>query len=98
MTKENFNKLLETIEAHSAFITNIYKDYGIDFTNSPLIDIESQVEKCLKAHFNDESDWIGYWMWDLDFGKKWKEGMVADEYGKDIPLKTSDDLWNLLNK
>ena len=98
MTKEIFNQLLKAVEAHSTFITNIYKDYGIDFTNSPLVGIENQVEKCLKAHFKDKSDWISYWMWELDFGKKWKEGVLTDEYGKDIPLRTSDDLWNLLNK
>lgn len=61
------------------------------------MEIESEVTKYLKAQFNDEFDWISYWMWELNFGENWKPGTVT-ENGNDIPLKTIDDLWNLLTK
>ena len=40
-------------------------------------------------------DDITYYMWELDFGKKWAPGMVTFE-DKDIPLRNSSDLWELI--
>ena len=97
MTKENFSELINAVKNHSEYIWNLYKDYGIDFVNSPVMEIESEVTKYLKTQFNDEFDWISYWMWELNFGENWKPGTIT-ENGKDIPLKTIDDLWNLLTK
>ena len=97
MTKENFSELINAVRNHSEHICNLYKDYGIDFVNSPVMEIESEITKYLKAQFDDKCDWIGYWMWELNFGEKWKPGTVT-ENGNDIPLNTIDDLWNLLTK
>lgn len=47
----------------------------------------------------DESRWIDYWMWELDFGKKYTVGTVTEEInGKkvNIPLKTIRNLYNAL--
>lgn len=44
----------------------------------------------------DSSDWISYYIYELNWGESWKEGMVTDKNGKDIPLKTTKDLYNLL--
>ena len=79
------------------YIWNLYKDYGIDFVNSPVMEIENEITKYLKAQFDDKFDWISYWMWELNFGENWKPGTVT-ENGNDVPLKTIDDLWNLLTK
>ena len=97
MTKENFSELINAVKNHSAYIWNLYKDYGIDFVNSPVMEIENEITKYLKSQFNDKCDWISYWMWELNFGENWKPGTVT-ENGNDIPLKTIDDLWNLLTK
>lgn len=97
MTKENFSALLDAVKNHSNYICNLYRDYGIDFINSPVMEIESEITKYLKAQFNDSDDWISYWMWELDFGKKWRPGAVTFN-GIDVPLGTVDDLWNLLTK
>lgn len=97
MTKENFSELINAVKNHSEYIWNLYKDYGIDFVNSPVMEIENEITKYLKAQFDDKFDWISYWMWELNFGENWKPGTVT-ENGNDIPLKTIDDLWNLLTK
>lgn len=97
MTKENFSELINAVKNHSEYIWNLYKDYGIDFVNSPVMEIENEITKYLKAQFDDKCDWINYWMWELNFGENWKPGTVT-ENGNDIPLKTIDDLWNLLTK
>lgn len=59
---------------------------------------EVLITDILKDAFNDESDWIGYWIYELEFGKTYKKGCVKTPNGKNIPLKTIDDLYNLLTK
>ena len=46
----------------------------------------------------DVDEWISYFCFELDFGKKYKEGCIKDENGKDIPLATSDDLYTILTE
>ena len=63
MAKENFSELINAVKNHSEYIWNLYKDYGIDFVNSPVMEIENEITKYLKAQFDDKYDWISYWMW-----------------------------------
>ena len=46
----------------------------------------------------DKDEWIDYFCFELDFGKKWKEGVITEKDGTDIILKTAEDLYNLLEK
>ena len=46
--------------------------------------------------FNDEDNWISYWVCELDCGRDWTPGMVTDNQGNDICLSDSWHLWNLL--
>ena len=41
-------------------------------------------------------DDFGYFIYELEFGSKWHEGMVLDKNGNDIPLKDASDLYDLL--
>ncbi len=66
----------------------IWYDNGSIF-EAALIALETQMQ--------DESEWIRYWVWELDCGKEYKPGTVTEE-NKNIPLRTPEDLWNLLNK
>lgn len=43
-----------------------------------------------------ETDWVGFWIYELKGGKKYKKGMVQDEYGEEIKLKTVDDLYEVV--
>lgn len=44
----------------------------------------------------DVCNWIDYWVFELDFGKKYTVGCVTDENGDNISLNTIEDLWNLI--
>ena len=46
----------------------------------------------------DMNEWISYFCFELDFVKKYKDGLVKDEFGKNIPLATFDDLYTLLTE
>lgn len=46
----------------------------------------------------DTDGWISYFCWDLDFGRCYEDGMILDESGCNIKLKTIDDLYRILQK
>ena len=39
---------------------------------------------------------IEYYIYDLEWGRKWKPGTITDEFGNDVPMGTLDDLWDEL--
>lgn len=45
---------------------------------------------------DDESNWISYWIFELDCGEKYEPGCVTFN-NENIKLKTIKDLWDLLN-
>lgn len=61
-----------------------------------LPSLETEVISLLKTITGDKDDWIGYWVYELNCGKEWHPGMITEKDGTDIPLKTVEDLWNLL--
>ena len=67
----------------------------------------NKVIQLLSAGFDYEdeiiSDWIYYFIFELDFGEKWKEGCVTEtkivdgkEVEIDIPLGTPENLYDML--
>lgn len=100
------NKLPMTFEKFKAYMDIVEHDYNVQekvFEASghtiELIEVFSSlsaVTDLLSYIFcDDEDDWIGYYCWELDMGKNWKPGMVTKD-GKDIPLGTVRDLYELL--
>lgn len=66
----------------------------IGYNNDVLIE---QMVKVLGELTGDKCDWIGYYIWELNFGDEWLEGAVTIG-GKDVKLQTPTDLWNLLQR
>ena len=66
-------------------------EFELDFPT--LMD---EVVDLLAYIFKDEENkWIDYYVFELRCGEKYKRGDVQID-GKDVPLKTIGDLWNLL--
>lgn len=78
-------------EAFTAILPN---DFVSGYDNHWVV---NQLIKMLKVITNDDSQhsWIEYYIWELDFGRKWKKGMVSVN-GIDYKLKTTNDLWNII--
>jgi hypothetical protein len=75
-------------------LTKLLKVEGIISAN-----VMSNIIEFIEVAFNDKSKWIDYYIYDLDFGKKYKPGCVSikeSEKTIDIKLKTAKDLYNLL--
>jgi hypothetical protein len=85
------NKLKESTDRIDTLSKAIRSDVLYDITDHMFDMIVDILEIC----FNDKGKWIEYWVFELDFGNKYKDGMIKN--GKTtIPLKTVKDLYDLL--
>lgn len=62
--------------------------------------LEWSLKLTLEKMFCDDADlgWIEYFAYDLDFGKKYEDGMIKDADNSIIKLATIEDLYNVLIK
>jgi hypothetical protein len=49
-----------------------------------------------REYNDDETGWIDYFMWELNFGRDWFSGRVYDDFGREIKLNSVYDLWSFL--
>ena len=103
MNKELFIEILNSLnkqdevdsKCSEAFRVILPSDYISCYDNSILV---NQLLKILKIDYNDDTrdSWIDYFVYELDFGKKYKEGSCTYKDGTFIDLSTSEALWNFL--
>lgn len=105
---ETINFVKERNEFEIKLNDMLTEEYG-DCVFFPSDKWINKVVQLLSAGFDYEeeiiSDWIYYFMFELDFGAKWKEGCVIEiknvddkEVEVDIPLGTPEDLYDMLFK
>lgn len=102
-TKDLFIETIHEIEKQynhdrkcaEAFKIILPNDYTSHYANHWL---QNQLLKILKIAMGDnhKDSWIDYYLWELDFGRKWKKDSVQVK-GKNFKLKNAYDLWDLLN-
>ena len=100
LTKQDFTEYIQALKDNWDFgneLMNLFDKYGGDIGICEKPDCAVQLVTLLSLVMNDYDDWIGYYCYELDFGKNWSPGMITDSDGKDVPLGTVDDLWKLLN-
>lgn len=103
MIKEDFIRRINNIEeqfkhdskCHKAFSTILKNDYVSNYDyNLILTDYTDMLEYIM----DDKSQMITYFIYDLEFGKKYKDGMITEHDGTIIKLKTVEDLYDNLTK
>lgn len=57
-----------------------------DILETALIDV-------LKRTYND-TDTLDWWIYEMEFGEKATKGSMSDENGKDIPMRTVEELYS----
>lgn len=100
ITKEKFVSIMETIKKEydsfdrvNTLLGEIFED-GQGFYKSYCY---NELIELLKYIFNDfDYSNIEYFIYDLEFGKKYKLGMITDKDGKDIDFSSSDKLYDYL--
>ena len=99
VTKEWFIKNVNAIEQNLGWLDKLYEAEILseDFIDKIGFAIEQPV-RMLQELMDDEEDWIGYWIFELDCGRKWTPGCVEDKDGDEVKLQTAEDLWNVLTE
>lgn len=100
MKKETFVRVINAIDAqysrdkeHAKKLEEIFPDSTIMPSYSE--ELIGAIVDALKVEMCD-SDWIDYYMYELDFGRKNKQLKAYDENGVEMPLSTPEDLYDLL--
>lgn len=89
---------LATIESNIMLLNDTLRKIGVDGYIIPdEVNCTTELLQVLSKMFKDEqTDWIGYFYTDMDFGANYKPGMITGENGEEIPLRNADDLWSIL--
>lgn len=103
ISKEKFVEIINRLKNYNELqdkIDNLFKDNienrERDFINAGSICIghESVVVYLLEKIF--DTDMISYFIYELDYGKKYKAGCVLDENMNEIDLSTPEKLYDYL--
>lgn len=70
-----------------------------DFCNAAALQIshESSVIFLLKRIMHDQYEYIDYFIYELDYGRKYESGMIIDENGQDIDIHTPKLLYDFIS-
>ena len=100
MDKTTFKKLMNefiALRKDEDRLCNAMQKFDPDFGYFSLGRYETLFLQTMKEAMNDTSDWISYFVYDMSLGKDAKQKSVTDKNGKGIPIKTLDNLYNLIN-
>lgn len=100
MNKESFCKVMDDYKSMFNFtdeMNELFDKYKMDGNIYPPMCTETVID-LLEFIFNDKNQWIKYWIWELGFGADYEDGDVKDPDGSIIPLKTMENLYDLLVK
>ena len=100
--KDLFVQTINFIRDRNDAMAKINKVFTEEFEDSvfyPYFKYDNQLIKVLAASFDYDDDvmydWISYYCFELDFGRKHKLGCVM-ENGKPIPPGTPEELYDFL--
>jgi predicted methyltransferase len=95
MDKEKFISLLKEHDSQVERI-DLLQSIGLNIYDSPLIEYGNfMFDEVIKAYFTEEGDdWISWFIYE----KNGDPEIKAFDNGKEIPLETYDDLWELVKE
>lgn len=100
LTKKEFSDFMNHLEENSRqneeAVNALCKVFDSNFINTPSDRNESLIVSILQTIMQDDDDWISYYIYDLDFGKDYKDGMITNQDGSDCPLRNAEDLYDIL--
>ena len=107
ISKEEFVEILNRLRDTSDLVNKVNKlfrdsrdNVECDFCNAAGLQIshESTVVFLLRKLLNDAFENIDYFIFELDYGRKYEPGMITDEAGNDIDFSTAEKLYDYLTE
>ncbi len=101
MKKELFIETINSIKkqfehddkCHEAFSILLNNDYVSGYDNHHLTDA---ILRILKDDFKDTDNWIEYFIYELEFGDKYKAGCCSYKNGDNIDISNAEKLYDFL--
>lgn len=90
---KELKEVLEESDELDSALKKFSKNFG-GFNNEVAIDL---IFSILRELTHDNSDIIGYFIYELNWGKEWHIGCIT-ENDKDIPMGNIKDLYNYLKE
>ena len=108
ISKQEFVNIINELKKVNDFVNevnekarNLKCDLNSDFdffnSNSLFISHEHIVVKLLENMFND-GDTLSWWLYDLDYGRKYEDGCITEEDNTIIDISTAEKLYDYLVK
>ena len=92
-TINEMGKLYKEQELFNDVLKKIDNDFGGCLIHNKTITL---LEDLLKKLVNDKYDYISYYLWELDFGKEYKDGVITEADGSIIKLSNPEELYDLI--
>ena len=99
ISKDQFCTIIKAIKNNNDFLNelnDLFKKYNQTENQINSSELEDTLVNLLEMLFDDTDTWIKYWIYELEYGVKYKDGSVVDLEDNIIPLKTESDLYDLL--
>lgn len=100
LSKEEFIVAIEDIKSVNDYHSGLNDYFHKNGADGYLFQPDCTATSLLLLHKifgdSDNDNWIEYFCFDLNFGEKWKPGLLTEKDGTDIRLETADDLYELL--
>ena len=105
ISKEKFVEIINRLKSYNELqnkINDLFKENidnkEMDFMNAGSICVghESVVVYLLENMF--DTDMISYWIYELDYGREYKDGYVQEKKKKNIDISTAEKLYDYLIK
>lgn len=107
LSKENFVEIINRLRDSSDLVNKVNElfinsrdNVECDFCNGASLQIshESTVVFLLRKLMKDSFENIDYFIYELDYGRKYQPGMMQDENGQNINLSTAEKLYDYLTE
>lgn len=92
-TMAKIEELNQEQEMFNDVLRKLDPEFGGGYINSKAIDT---LINLLKVLVNDEYDNIGYYIWELDFGKKYEDGMITSADGEILKMSNAGELFDFI--
>lgn len=103
MTKELFIETIEALRLQSEYDSKCSEAFNVILPNDYVSNYDNhwltnQLIKLLQVEMNDETrdSWIEYYIYELEFGVKYREGCARYKDGSNIDLSDAGKLYDFL--
>jgi hypothetical protein len=106
LSKKEFCDILERLRESRDLVNRVdalfrhsRENIENDFCNGASLQIshERTVIRLLKLIMDDDANWIEYFIYELDYGRKYEPGIILDEKSNDIDISSSGKLYDFIS-